>query len=296
MWNEVFISNGDDLTGAVMIMNEDLYIAGHTENICDIRRTAFIHKYSFDGQNINSFCINGDYAYSLIESSEGGWVVAGSILEQHRDALITKYTNSGLVEWSYIINEAILTDAGWDKPIFGYSVIELNGNGYVVVGGTNEDRIFLSKFTVQGSHIWTKIYLYSTGKSIVQDSTDDLLVTTGGKVLKLDIQGNILWELELPFTSAYAESIALTNDGNYIVAGSAEFDNSNDDAALIKISPDGNIIWYKYYDIMGWDIAYDVLTLNDGGYILMGTTRTIDGGTRNQFIIKTDPEGETVSY
>lgn len=81
-----------------------------------------------------------------------------------------------------------------------------------------------------------------------------------------------------------AHSVRQTTDGGYIVAG---FSNSNDgdvtgnhgadDYWIIKLSHTGEMEWQKSYGGSYSDIAYSIQQTSDGGYIVVGISKSDDG-------------------
>ena len=95
-------------------------------------------------------------------------------------------------------------------------------------------------------------------------------------VVKTDSGGRLLWQREFG-KSGYnlGNSVAEANDGNYLVAGTLNFD-----AALIKVdAKTGKTIWSKTWDF-GSEDSFEGLTLsNDGGIVLTGYRDGLAEGT-----------------
>jgi hypothetical protein len=95
-------------------------------------------------------------------------------------------------------------------------------------------------------------------------------------VVKTDSGGRLLWQREFG-KSGYnlGNSVAEANDGNYLVAGTLNFD-----AALIKVDAKaGKTIWSKTWDF-GSEDSFEGLTLsNDGGIVLTGCRDGLAEGT-----------------
>ncbi len=105
-------------------------------------------------------------------------------------------------------------------------------------------------------------------------------------VLKLDRCGTIQWERSLG-GSQYesARDIVQTSDGGYIVAGET---NSTDggvvagyggtkDIWILRLDPNGNLLWQKRFGGTGLDIANHIHLLGDGSFLLAATSSSNDG-------------------
>jgi hypothetical protein len=68
------------------------------------------------------------------------------------------------------------------------------------------------------------------------------------------------------YGGAEASTVHKTNDGNFIIAGS----NGNSTASIIKIDPDGNILWDKEYGSSGQNGAFFEIEEIADGYVAVG--------------------------
>ena len=103
-----------------------------------------------------------------------------------------------------------------------------------------------------------------------------------------------------------ARAITSTNDGNFIIVGdtrSADKDVSNNHGAadvwIIKMNTDGNLIWEKTIGGSSFDVARSVTKTQDNGFIISGSSRSLDDGFTNQgqndaLLLKIDSEGTLV--
>jgi len=83
-----------------------------------------------------------------------------------------------------------------------------------------------------------------------------------------------------------------TADGNYIIAGwTSSFTNGFNDACLLKVDPQGNLLWSKSYGTTNNEICRYVHTCVDGGFILTGSTKSFGSAGNDLFLIKTDADG-----
>jgi len=118
------------------------------------------------------------------------------------------------------------------------SILQTSDGGYIVAGYTNSfgsgGDIWILKLNENGSVEWQKAYgrgsdmtyfiqQTSDGGYIVVGVTESLEPTVWWKdiwVLKLDENGNVEWQKTYgEYGVDIAESIQLTSDGGYIVAG-----------------------------------------------------------------------------
>ena len=136
-------------------------------------------------------------------------------------------------------------------------------------------------------------------------------------VVKTDSQGNPVWakDYSIEGTDTRLNLVVQTNDGDFVLAGThavktiyltdntdPQFGIATQQFCLIKIDPQGNILWNDIY-VQAKQSLGD-LEINVNGYSLQGITRTSDGGyalvgsytvaaPSNQYLwlVKTDSSG-----
>ncbi|RMG88550.1 MAG: hypothetical protein D6714_00520, partial [Bacteroidetes bacterium] len=127
-------------------------------------------------------------------------------------------------------------------------------------------------------------------------------------VLKLDTLGQVVWQRNYGGPgSDKAGSVAETPAGDYLVAGSSlsvggDVGNNygEEDAWLVKLSPDGQILWEKNYGGSANENIEEVRVAQDGGILLIGYSESNDGdvgGNNGDFdfwMVKLDADGNLV--
>ncbi|WP_148212113.1 hypothetical protein [Ferroglobus placidus] len=180
---------------------------------------------------------NRDKAYSIQQTGDGGYIVAGvaadynviSFPNPYRSNLwMVKLNSSGFVEWEGIYD--------W-KVVDEFSSLQQADDGYVVAG-TSRSAGVLSPNVYES---W---------------------------ILKIDNSGHIRWQRTYnESTYEKISSIQKVNDG-YVVAGSAA-----GDVWIFKIDGSGLIQWQKRYGGDKSDWAADVKKADDG-YVVASNTRS----------------------
>jgi nicotinamide riboside kinase len=249
-----------------------------------------------------------DRAYSVQQTSDGGYIVAGSTRSfgaGRHDIILIKTDANGNRIWAKTY--------GGTEDDRAYAVQQTSDGGYIVAGstrsfGAGRDDIILIKTDANGNRIWAKTYggTEDDRAYAVQQTSDGGYIVAGSTrsfgagrhdiiLVKTDANGNRIWAKTYGGTEddrAYA--VQQTSDGGYIVAGSTRsFSGGRDDIILIKTDANGNIIWAKTYEGTDDDMdrAYAVQQTSDGGYIVAGSTRSFGAGRHDIILIKTDANG-----
>jgi hypothetical protein len=191
---------------------------------------------------------------------------------------------------------------------YGESIQQTIDGGYILAG-THDNDIYLIKTDVDGDTLWTKFYGgvnqewgYSVqqttdGGYIIVGFTDDFGLWWGAVYLiKTDAAGNALWSKTFGgLSTAEGFSVEETNDGGYIMVGSAgAIGAGGSDVYLIKLNTMGNIQWTKTFGGVTADEGYSVQQTNDSGYIVVGSTLSFGAGNYDIYLIRTDANGDTL--
>ena len=152
---------------------------------------------------------------------------------------------------------------GGIPPDYGYSICQTYDHGYVAVGSTAS---------------------YTYGETDVY-------------AVKIDSVGNVLW-YQRHFGSPNIEigrSIDETTDSSFIVTGFTDINiNAGYDVLLLKLSKNGDSLWFKTLGGSQWDFGYSIHQTADKGYIIAGGTYSYGAGNEDMWLIKTDVNGDTV--
>ncbi|MEI6816923.1 MAG: T9SS type A sorting domain-containing protein [Bacteroidota bacterium] len=204
-------------------------------------------------------------------------------------------------------------DTLWSK-FFGSLIpgsLQETMDGGIIMTGTNiytSDLIFLIKTNSTGDTLWSKEFGGANddyGKCVRQTSDNGYIITgyttssgAGGKdifLIRTDSLGDTLW------TKTYGGAgdekgyaVQQTSDGGFIITGyTNSFGIVNDDAYLIKTNSNGDTLWTKTYGGSSYDYGNFVQQLNNGGYIISGSTMSFSSGNVQGYLIRTDSLGNS---
>jgi PKD repeat protein len=204
-----------------------------------------------------------DAANSLIQTSDGGYVLTGSTESfgnGDNDFYMVKTDAEGNLQWSKTFGGAKYDSCG--------DVQQTSDGGYILTGSTCSfgvigfdgngnpvQNVYLIKTDASGNAVWSKTYggverecgfsvrQTNDGGYIVSgrmtENTDDLSSWQEDLyLLKTDANGYELWNSTFASGDKYEEggTIWLTNDGGYVVSGSSEsYGNGSYDFYLVKL-------------------------------------------------------------
>ncbi len=230
----------------------------------------------------------GDYAQCAINTSDGGYILAGGTYSfdgdvnytgndtgnlKYCDIWIIKINKNGLIEWNKTYG-----GSGFD---YIASIIPSIDSGYVVVGSTTSANGNIG-YNHGGEDIW---------------------------VFEIDKFGNLNWEKTYGGTgdeNVIGSCIVSTNDSCYIVSGSSDsYDkgvltthSGSEDVYCFKINKKGDLLWQKTYGGLRWDQGQCIIKSPKSGYLLGAYTESGDGDVIHPhgyaWVINIDDQGKII--
>lgn len=294
-WQKTYGGSNDDRGKTIIQTNDGGYaILGYSfSSDGDVTSNEGLQDYWLAKLDTNgaivwqkSFGYQGaDSGTTLTQTNDQGFLITGVLdvtasngqgntsrtTQRHAggDYWALKLDNSGNLQWSRYFGGNFT-----DTPT---GVVQTNDNGFIIAGGSDSDDTNIS------SNIGTYDFW----------------------VIKISSTGNLVWEKSFGGTQIdEARALVKTNDGNFIIAGDTRSNDnhvSNNKGAadlwLIKISPNGNLIWEKTIGGTSFDVSRAMVTSQNNGFILSGSSRSNDidvaenKGQNDAWILKVDNNG-----
>ncbi|QMU31038.1 T9SS type A sorting domain-containing protein [Adhaeribacter radiodurans] len=214
---------------------------------------------------------NYDYFQAVVPTQDGGYLVGGT---------------------SFSGKSGDKSQAGRGGLDRDYWVIKIDENGKKVwdktITGDSDDRLMEVMATPDGGFLlggnsYSDIGYDKTGES---RGVDDYWV------VKLDSTGTQVWDNTFGGASTdNIYSLALTQDGGYLLGGYSDSGVQGDKTAsgkggsdlwIIKVDANGAKVWDKTFGSRTYDYFADLIALPGGGYMLGGTTSGGIGGDKTQ--------------
>jgi len=243
--------------------------------ICKAEVTPLLWQKTFGGNKNES-------ALAMDATLDGGSIIAG-------------YTTSSNIG-----------DVGTTQGLSDYWIIRLNADGQMVwkkiLGGTGDDQAEAIKQTADGGFVIAGYSSSANGDVTGNHGLQDFWI------VKLDSSGNLQWQKSYGGSASDVPyALDITDDGGCIVVGDTHSNNGNvtgnhssGDYWIIKLDMNGNLQWQKSYGGTAFDFAHAIAHSNDGGYIVSGYARSVDGdvilnhGQEDMWILKLDHNGNIV--
>ncbi|OGF67387.1 MAG: hypothetical protein A2Y62_00940 [Candidatus Fischerbacteria bacterium RBG_13_37_8] len=258
-WQKAMGKKGSERAYSVISTSDGGFIAvGYTDTygigITDI----WVTKFNVIGQFLSYKTYGGsgnDIGHSVIETSEGGYLVAGATESAGYgmfDIILLKLDTEYNIEWQKTY--------GSIGEEWAYSIIATEDGGYVLCGYGADDNI----------------------------SQRDTLVIKVNSVGIVEWARNYYTEYD---ETAY--KIIERESGGYLVTGYISEAGNEDDILLISLDPSGNVEWQKRYGGFWYDRAMSIVEENNGSnYMLVGFSGSYGSGGYDVWVMKLDGNGE----
>jgi hypothetical protein len=279
-----------------------------------------------------------DVARTPLQTTDGNYLIGGStgsndvdVTGNHGDLdfWLTKVTAAGGVIWKKCYG-----GTGYDD--FG-AVVNDDDNGLAMCGGTLSNNgdvsgnhgssdFWLVKTDADGNILWQKCFGGSGYEKAfdIKRCADGGFILAGftesndgdvsgnhstdydGWVIKTDASGNLQWQRCLGGSSqdGFFKIVQLSNS-NFVMAGYAfsangdiDVNRGKDDAWLVSLDPDGNLLWSRTYGGDSSDEFYSVKEDLLGKLLVAGFSKSFDGdvgsnyGDKDYWVLRLDTNGD----
>jgi hypothetical protein len=220
-----------------------------------------------------------DEGYSVRQTSDGGYIVAGNIVGKNGTKVWLIKTNAqGDEEWNKTFD-------GWPGEFVqqssdgGYLIMALSEGHPLIIKtdyrGNKQNETILSHINVGSGQLTN-----DGGYTFMGETKPSGEEWWDVQLIKTDLNGNVLWDRT--FGGPLADSfncIEQTSDGGYIIGGVTWPSSSDEDQRgwLVKTDASGNEIWTKTLSHGQGPIA-SVQQTSDGGYIIASSNFSMGSG------------------
>lgn len=248
-----------------------------------------------------------DLGYSILQSYDGNYVVAGRTLSTDGDV---SFNNGSSDIWIVKLDAA--GNILWEKAIGGssvdyaYTIRETNDHGFILAGNVNSSDgdfsgvtlppfggAFIMKTDSLANIEWYQVVggsLFEWGFDVTQTSDGGYMLgvntassnvagTHGGMeywMTRLDNTGGIVWQNCYGSSgNDFFKAFCQTPDGGYALIGHSNTANGNIsniigsfDAWVIKIDSAGAILWERSYGGTDVDEGTSIIVTPDGGLLI----------------------------
>lgn len=294
-------SPGDDLASSIQKTSDGGFIVvGYTTGLGAGREDLLLIKLDASGAVQWTKTAGGagsDIAYSIRQTSDGGYIVSGSTdsVTGVAQVLLSKFDGSGTFQWASTLGNASDSAAG-------NSIQQTTDGGYIVTGipAGAIGGLGLLKYDSAGQlqSVQETFATNHYGNSIQQTSDGGYIVTGNIQdgsaydlsLLKLDGLGNVQWA-QVGSVGSQGSAVQQTSDGGYAVTGFASDRNGVHHVLLLKFDGSGATQWARMTSGSFNETGDSLQQTSDGGYVVSGRTGSFGGTGQQVFLLKYDAAG-----
>jgi len=300
-WNEFYGGTDVDYGQDIIAIDDGCYImAGFTQSFGGEGNDYYLIKADGDeGDEIWARTFdsdNNDICNAVAQTADGGYAMAGymEVYLHGYDFFLVKTDENGREEWSQRYDTE-----SHDKC---YDMIQTNDGGFLLGGAATvlpENRIvciYVVKVDEDGEIEWTRRIECGTGDTcykVIQAENGDYLLAGVYRnrfqgcsfermsLIRLDSDGEILWEQRYNVSGVRANAVVQTRDNGFILVGSS----TGPYLKYVKVDDKGELVWQR--NLRSFSIGYDIIPVADGGYAIAGKN-----DENGYLLLKIDEDGE----
>jgi len=316
LWEKTIGDDGIDIAFSVVESSDGgLALAGFKKTRGANRGDLYLVLTDINGEVMQeSLLVEKCTGASIQRTPDGGYIICGTksqplVIES---MILVKTDENGNVVW----NQTYYDTGGYQAR----SVATVSDGGYIVTGirwkgmfeimqdpEHQEPDAFLIRVDEQGDVLWNRTYgsLYDDrGFSVIETDDGGFLLAGSsrpdessldmGFLVKTDSDGSEEWsQMYGGEDGQQFQSVCTTSDGGYAAAGfTLSFDAQGTDYYLVKVDERGELAWSNHYGGSGDDEAFDVISGNDGGFVLVGASSVAMDSDRDIGVMRVDSTSE----
>jgi hypothetical protein len=304
LWEKTYGGAGDDRAFYATTTADGFVVVGSSTSFEQDKPVAWVLKLDREGNTLwnQTFSEGAGSEFRSVLDLDDGFLLVGNVFlpSGDTDGYVAKIDAEGKLSWNVTL--------GGGKVDKLFSAVETQ-DGFVLVGLThsfgNDSEVWVVKVDSDGSEVWNKTYggtMEDAGRAITSTEGNHYVVagytnSMGNGdydflLLKIDASGSLSWNKTyggLQSDKAYA--IAETA-GEYVIAGDTRSKgNGDNDAWIIKIDSNGNLLWDETVGGEEFDMPTCVTASNGEGCLVGGFTFSFGNGERDFWLFKVDDSG-----
>ncbi|MEO0141407.1 MAG: hypothetical protein ABIM88_07680 [candidate division WOR-3 bacterium] len=197
-----------------------------------------------------------DLGASIIESSDGGFLVAGYAfvggLDEQADIMVIKTNSSGGVSWARLY--------GGPSSDYARGASETSSGDFIVAGST---------------------YSFGSGEY-------DFMV------MKINPSGSIIWARSFgDLDMDYAQGVVSTPEGGCVVVGQTQnYGAGLNDFMFLRLDSYGSLFWARTFGGPNADYPKAIVPTSDGGFAIAGYSYSFGAGAYDAVVLRLDSLGQ----
>ena len=305
-WNQTYGGYDDEYVFSVDEASDGGYVMAGATHSYGIGIDAWLVKTYSNGTRQWEQYYGGmgyDYASCVQQANDSGYILAGGTdsfsSDGSREVWLVKTDAAGSMQWTKTFGVTF-------NSADAHSVQQTSDGGYIVAATytVSGNTFWLIKTDAAGNMVWNTQW-GGNGSDIAyfaQETTDGGYIAAGsttswgamdGVLVKTYSNGAIEWNKTYGEANSIEQfySIQQTYDGGYVAVGYSNSSLLDDDFWLVKVGPDGSLLWSRTFGGLDDDWGSSVQQTSDGGFVIAGSTYSSGDSSPDYMVVKTDGNG-----
>jgi len=253
---------GDDVGKAILVLDDGYLLGGNTKSFGRVQSDAYLVKIDKNGKKIWSTAMGGDSEDTLeaLLPIKNGFIFTGatkSFGEAISNLFVGRVSKNGNSNWM----QGLYLDK--NDHYGGFGLAKINDKFIMVAGYHKQSKMFNSN----------------------TDARLDGVGINGEHSFGLSFGGN---------KEEGLRSIIKVPNG-YVLAGfTKSYGKGHKDIYVNRINNDAHRIWHSTFGFKNDEIANQIIATKDGGFIVVGSTRSIPELSLQIYVVKMDSKGRKI--
>ncbi len=243
----------------------------------------------------------------IIEDTDGSFFLSGETRSKgagRGDFWVIKTDPDGNVIWDRTF--------GGEENEIPRSMIRATDGGFAIIGNTTANDvsdIWLVRISNLGNIIWSEMYGragFDAAGSVTESANEGFVLSgsstalaperTSGWLIRVGSSGDTVWSNFYGDrgNDRFITHISTEDGGIAAIGSSGEVGSSEADIWLVRTDGEGSLLWEKRYGGSEREFGNSLIQLEDGGFVLVGGTRSKGNGSNDVWVIRTDANGEII--
>ncbi len=309
VFERLFGGSGRDRGVSVHQTRDGGYVvAGGTSSSGAGSQDVYLVRIDPGGEELWSRTYGGtalDNGWSVLETPDGGFIIAGftgSFGAGGVDVYLIRTDPAGALLWERTF--------GGSGDEHAWAIQPASDGGYIIAGetdsiGAGDLDAYLIRVDDDGNELWSRTYGGSDVDRVfaVREAPDGGFVVAGitngfdavgrdAYVVKTDASGELEWERTFGDRGDdVAHAIDTSGEGFIVMGYTSSFGAKSYDAYLIRLDASGETEWTEMFGGPMDDRIITGVSTTDGGFALVGYTRSFGEGSWDAYLVKTDDAG-----
>ena len=308
-WHKTFGGKKDDVGRQIIATKDEGYIVmAETNSIGNGKNDVWLINIDQNGKKLWDKTFGNkkdDYFISASLSGSDDIVFNSRSIGKKKKSIsfVVGYNKKGAKKYQYQLDKDLniqtkyITIQNNHILLAGQKNTEFNGEGdaWIIALNNNGKQLWEESFGGRGTDGANNTLLVSDGGYLMVGYTDAYGYGKNDvQIIKTDPYGSKEWSRVYGGKKDdYGWAVTESFDSGFVIAGETfSFGRGQNDIYVIKLDSLGNKIWDNSFGGLAQEVGYAISKHDDGGYLIVGQTKSYGKGSSDGIILKINSQGQ----